>query len=86
MFSWLRRVRPDLAACRTARAAFDREHPGGRSLDAVVVAEETSRHIVRVFCGDRMPGWLVHYAVSKAEGARAERLADDVRYRPKTRR
>jgi hypothetical protein len=83
MFGWLRRVRPDRAACRTARAAFDREHPGGRSWDAVVVAEETGRHVVRVFCGDKMPGWLVHYAVSKEEGASAERLADDVRYRPK---
>jgi hypothetical protein len=86
MFGWLRRVRSDRAACRTARAAFDREHPGGPSLDAVVVADETGRHVVRVFCGDRMPGWLVHYAVSKAEGARAERLAEDVRYRPKNAR
>jgi hypothetical protein len=86
MFGWLRRFSPDWAACRTARAAFDREHPGGRSLDAVVIAEETGRHIVRVFCGDRMPAWLVHYAVPKVEGASAERLADDVRYRPKNRR
>jgi hypothetical protein len=86
MFGWLFRIRPNRAACRTARAAFDREHPVGRSWDAVVVAEETGRHIVRVFCGDSdrmLPPWLVHYAVPKVEGASAERLADDVRYRPK---
>jgi hypothetical protein len=82
MFGWLRRVRPDWAACRAARAAFDREHPGGRSWDAVVVAEETGRHVVRVFCG-LMPAWLVHYAVPKVAGANAERIADDARYRPK---
>jgi hypothetical protein len=83
MLGWLRRLQHEHAACRLARAAFDHEHPEGRSHNAIVLADEPERHVVRVFYGDTRPPGLAHYAVPKRDGAVAELLADDAPYRPK---
>ncbi len=82
MFGWLRRLQLERAACRLARAAFDREHPEGRSWGARVVANEVDRRVVRVYCGDGLP-WLAHYAVPNLAAADPELLAEDWPYRPR---